>query len=163
MFSINLFLFLQSNAIALIPASSNTSVFFPQHDQVPHLFRSGHAINTRSSVDIFLNVLPRILLALSRLDPNQARFLVLNLQFHQLFSSAPSFQIVHEVSSESSPSILEHGSQKLRVQYSTEIWIRSIALTKLPVLFSKVALQVNRNTLYLPHVFTRFRSHQRIS
>ena len=42
----------------------------------PHLHQSKHAINTRSSVDIFLNVISRILFALSRLDPNKARFLV---------------------------------------------------------------------------------------
>ena len=44
------------------------------------LHQSVLAINTRSSVDIFLIVIPSIFLALSRrLVPNQAKFLVLSL------------------------------------------------------------------------------------
>ena len=55
------------------------------------LHQTGLAINTRSSVDTFLNVIPRILLALSRLVPNQAIFLVLNVLSLQLFSSDHPF------------------------------------------------------------------------
>ena len=76
----------QSNAIALIPASSISSVISSAWS-VHHLLQSGLAINTRSSVDIFLDVHPRILLALSRSIPNRAKFLVLNLISLQLISS----------------------------------------------------------------------------
>ena len=62
---------------------------------------------TRFSVDVCLVVIPRILLAHLGLVPIRARLPVLNSQASQRCSSGHSLRIVHEMSSESSPSASE--------------------------------------------------------
>ena len=123
----------QSNAIALIPAPSISSVSSSAWGLVtpPSQARDQHQIFRKISIVVIL----RILLALSRLILNQARFLVLHLLSHQLIILFRLFTkrirnrshqrwIVH---------IQQRGFQKLRVpQHSMHIRIHPIS-PKLPV------------------------------
>ena len=114
-----------------------------------HLHESELAINTVSSVNVCLVVIPRILLALSKLVPIRARFPVVKSQASKLCSSGHVLLIVHEVPSETSPSASEfHVPPR-----SVHIRIHPISLPNFLCTFFKVALQVTQNSLCLPRAF----------